>query len=216
MKEDKQGNQTFYDLHFALHDAGNDIDSIRSLVKEQLKITNNHVYRAKLSAFANPKNYGGRFKDLRRFMKRDIKSSSTKEGTPIGQEELGHSSTVPEFELIDSGLEGSERLRLHLDRERNRRIVEKKKADTLAKTGTLACEVCSFNFEKVYGELGKNFCEVHHLFPLSEAVSEEVLTKLRDLAIVCANCHRMLHREPWTDVTSLRLLVDEIDKAINK
>jgi 5-methylcytosine-specific restriction protein A len=56
--------------------------------------------------------------------------------------------------------------------------------------------VCGFDFAGVYGPRGSNFCEVHHLKPLSD-VHSEVETRLQDLAIVCSNCHRMLHREPW-------------------
>lgn len=29
------------------------------------------------------------------------------------------------------------------------------------------CTICKFNFEKVYGEIGKDFIHVHHIKPLS-------------------------------------------------
>jgi 5-methylcytosine-specific restriction protein A len=62
-----------------------------------------------------------------------------------------------------------------------------------SQSGKLKCEVCDFDFEDVYGTLGKSFCEVHHKTPIS-ANEIEVETKLEDLAIICSNCHRIIHR----------------------
>jgi 5-methylcytosine-specific restriction protein A len=56
------------------------------------------------------------------------------------------------------------------------------------------CIVCSFEFEKVYGGLGKGFIHVHHLKPLSEQDGEYNLDPEQDLRPVCPNCHAMLHR----------------------
>lgn len=59
----------------------------------------------------------------------------------------------------------------------------------------LVCEVpgCGFDFEAVYGQLGEGFAEVHLLRSLSE-MDGPALTTLADLAVVCANCRRMIHR----------------------
>lgn len=56
------------------------------------------------------------------------------------------------------------------------------------------CLVCGFNFENVYGDRGKDFIEIHHLRPLSTVREEVVIDPQTDLAPVCANCHRMIHR----------------------
>jgi 5-methylcytosine-specific restriction enzyme A len=59
----------------------------------------------------------------------------------------------------------------------------------------LSCVVCNFNFEEAYGERGKDFVEVHHVNPLSTLDGIEVeVDPATDLAPVCANCHRMIHR----------------------
>ena len=93
--------------------------------------------------------------------------------------------------------------RLHRQRERNASLVKKKKQ--LAKS--LACEVCGFDFLECYGELGKGYIECHHTKPISEYQPGE-RTKLADLALVCANCHRMLHRKrPWLSIEELKLLL---------
>lgn len=77
----------------------------------------------------------------------------------------------------------------------------------LKATGSLACEVCAFDFVKHYGKLGEGFCEVHHRKLLATTVVERV-TNLEDLAVVCSNCHRMLHREgKLISVAKLRLML---------
>lgn len=103
--------------------------------------------------------------------------------------------------------EGRLLMRLHTSRERNRSAVERKKANVLSVEGRLACEACGFDFEKVYGELGSGFAECHHTLPLAEAASSRV-TRLADLAIICANCHRMMHRShPMKSIDELRHLL---------
>lgn len=89
--------------------------------------------------------------------------------------------------------EGGAVLRLHLSRERDRKLVAKKKQQAIAANGRLVCEVCSFDFAARYGELGDGFIEAHHRKPVSQ-LTEGEKTRLDDLALVCANCHRMLHR----------------------
>lgn len=64
------------------------------------------------------------------------------------------------------------------------------------------CAVCGFNFEKVYGLWGKNWAEVHHLVPISESKKEKRQTDPKiDLVVLCANCHRMIHRKKGVALT---------------
>lgn len=60
--------------------------------------------------------------------------------------------------------------------------------------GRLACEApgCGFDFFDTYGETGRDFAHVHHLKPLSARTGPSK-TGLEDLAVVCANCHAMIH-----------------------
>jgi 5-methylcytosine-specific restriction protein A len=102
--------------------------------------------------------------------------------------------------------EGKVLYRQHRFRERNRRLVSAAKTNALRK-GKLSCDICGFDFYKTYGELGKGFIECHHTVPVSEYAKNKG-TKLKDLALVCSNCHRMLHRRrPW-------LLVPELSELI--
>ncbi len=112
------------------------------------------------------------------------------------------------FELgIDSkffAIEGEQQLITHLRRERDPKIVALKKQQVLQATGKLSCEVCAFDFKEKYGELGTNFCEAHHVAPLSDT-TQQVETRLSDLAILCSNCHRMIHRtKPMESVAEFK------------
>lgn len=91
------------------------------------------------------------------------------------------------------GLEGKQRteLRNHKFYERNPIIVKQAKEKALAEN-RLICEVCDFNFKLVYPEVGIGFIECHHRIPIANGVERK--TKIEDLALVCSNCHRMLHR----------------------
>ena len=114
-------------------------------------------------------------------------------------------ASVPDIEEEQiSAREGAVSTRHHLHRERDRTIVAAKRRQVLAATGRLACSVCTFDFQQFYGEIGADFCEIHHLIPLADA-DGEVQTRLDDLAIVCSNCHRMLHRSrPFLTIEQLK------------
>jgi len=59
----------------------------------------------------------------------------------------------------------------------------------------LKCIVCGMDFEKVYGEVGKNFIHIHHLTPIYKIQKEYKINFKEDLRPVCPNCHAMLHRK---------------------
>jgi hypothetical protein len=107
--------------------------------------------------------------------------------------------TVTKVAFEDSELsyfEGQRRERFVLHRRREDAARRAKLEWFRQKHGRVFCEVrhCEFDFADVYGkDLGKDFAQVHHLKPLSRA-GGPVVTKLRDLAIVCPNCHAMIHR----------------------
>ena len=111
-------------------------------------------------------------------------------------EDYGTDAT--EIGLVDesiAALEGRARRRMivHRSRERTLRLA-KIRSVMHATGGRLRCEVpgCGFDFGERYGSLGAGYAQVHHLRPLA-SVESEVTTTLNDLAVVCANCHAMLH-----------------------
>jgi 5-methylcytosine-specific restriction protein A len=110
---------------------------------------------------------------------------------------------------LDDGIEAEEGgllTALHRRRERSRKLVDRKKAKVLAGKQHLSCEVCGFDFAATYGDRGVGFIECHHTKPVSDGVGQK--TRLADLALVCANCHRMIHaRRPWLTLDELRGLL---------
>lgn len=98
---------------------------------------------------------------------------------------------IPESDAYE-GEEGGVVLRLHKRYERDGRLVTAKRKDAL-RSGTLSCEACGFDFRLAYGEIGAGYIEVHHINPLS-SMAPGRKTRLEDLALLCANCHRVAHR----------------------
>jgi 5-methylcytosine-specific restriction protein A len=98
------------------------------------------------------------------------------------------------WEQDEFALEGE--LRVALVRHRAReRLLRDAKIDQYwhAHAGRLPCEVCGFDFVEGYGEIGRGYAQVHHREPLG-CRTRPSETRLTDLAVVCANCHAMIHR----------------------
>jgi 5-methylcytosine-specific restriction protein A len=71
------------------------------------------------------------------------------------------------------------------------------------------CQICDFCFLEKYGEIGKEFCHVHHIEPLSEVGGERDIDPTKDLIPVCANCHAIIHRKkPALKPEELRALLN--------
>jgi 5-methylcytosine-specific restriction enzyme A len=111
-----------------------------------------------------------------------------------------------EAEAFDGGL----LTRLHLLCERDRGIVEEKKHTASKSEAGLSCEVCAFDFAAFYCDRGQGFIECHHIVPLHTLRAGQ-RTRLADLALVCANCHRMLHAS--RPVATLAQLRSELVKS---
>lgn len=131
------------------------------------------------------------------FDKRDLLNNIVSEITNITsniaiKKEILHIEE-DEQTVEDKVEEGTILYKLHKVRERAPLIVKKKKEDALKKEGKLICEVCGFDFYDSYGDLGKGFIECHHRTPLA-SIKASTQTTLKDLALVCSNCHRMLHK----------------------
>lgn len=114
----------------------------------------------------------------------------------------GELAKSPDGELTEAA-EGQLLTRLHRYRERSRLLVERRKKQALQEQGKLVCEACGFNFSDRYGESGAGLIEVHHTTPVHTLRAGET-TKLAELALLCANCHRVVHaRKKWLTVQEL-------------
>lgn len=101
--------------------------------------------------------------------------------------------------------EGRLLMRRHVARERDPKLRSRKIAAAVSAGQSLKCEVCRFDFEQFYGDRGRGFIECHHVIPLHTAGPRQ--NRLQDLALLCANCHRMIHRPPWLRPGDLRILI---------
>ena len=105
-----------------------------------------------------------------------------------------------DYEAYEGGL----RLASHLSRERDATLIAKFKAQ-LAKP---VCDVCKMDFSEAYGVAGANYIEAHHRIPVSK-LAEGQKTTISDLVPLCANCHRIIHR-------NMDMAVEELAEIVAK
>lgn len=107
-------------------------------------------------------------------------------------EHTGAATTLGTAGIVAVEGQSSTRLVKHRARERALRDAKVRAKEA---TGALRCETpgCGFDFAERYGELGRGYAHVHHRRPLA-AMDGPTEVTLDDLAIVCANCHAMIHR----------------------
>lgn len=97
--------------------------------------------------------------------------------------------------------------RSHKSRERDSRVIDMAKHNFKIRFGKLYCQICKFDFEEKYGDLGKDFIEGHHTIAVSEMPPGHK-TVPDNIAMLCSNCHRMVHKKrPW-------LTMEDLDKLI--
>jgi 5-methylcytosine-specific restriction protein A len=79
------------------------------------------------------------------------------------------------------------------------KLLRDKAIDFYTREGTIVCEACGFDFYKIYGDIGRGYIEIHHQKPIVEYDETDFLRlvaeALKDLIPLCANCHRMVHRQ---------------------
>lgn len=95
----------------------------------------------------------------------------------------------------------------HLTRERAPGLAKKKKAQFRKRHGRFFCEACGTD-SRLYSDLAGSTFEVHHRRPLGQ-LKKRVKTTLSDLGLLCANCHRAIHRtKPMRSIASFKRLIE--------
>ncbi len=107
-------------------------------------------------------------------------------------------TVLEETEAEIEAVEGRRRLRMHLGRERSATLIKAFKASLTS----FACEACGTDMGDLYGALGEGYIEAHHRVPVA-ILMEGAATRLTDLAALCPNCHRMIHRNGLMSVEAL-------------
>lgn len=111
--------------------------------------------------------------------------------------------------------EGSPLFKMHKQLERDKNISNRAKIKRFLEKGSLECEICGIDFHKIYGDLGRGYIEAHHKIPVSELKGDKK-TKISDFALVCSNCHRMLHRKKTSIPTQTLKNIIEETRKLNK
>ncbi|MBP2367674.1 HNH endonuclease [Pseudonocardia parietis] len=112
-----------------------------------------------------------------------------------------------DLDMLEGGAGvGSALLRRHLRRERKAALRSRKIAQARELGRPVACEVCDVDFSVVYGEHGTGYIECHHRPSLHGIGPTQ--THIDDLALICSNCHRMIHR------TTPALTVEELSAIV--
>lgn len=116
---------------------------------------------------------------------------------------VGESLPTPDEE--ETFREGRIVTALHLRRERNPKL----RSRLLAAVGSaLCCEACGEGPKSSAPELMASSFEVHHKQPLS-LLAADTETRLSDVALLCAACHRVVHRmmnlrKEWVSLDDLK------------
>jgi len=114
----------------------------------------------------------------------------------------------------DEFVEGRILTELHKKRERNPNV-RKRILAARRKKGKLTCDICKTQSRSSDPTLEDATLEAHHLMPISMALERK--TQLADIALLCANCHRLLHRaisikKRWLDINEGRQTIDLLDE----
>ncbi len=106
--------------------------------------------------------------------------------------------------------EGRVATRLHRLRERDAKVRRHLLASR-RRLGQVRCDMCEEPSPCVRSDLEDAAFETHHLLPLASGA--ERLTRLADVALLCATCHRVLHRaicleRRWVGIAEGRTLLE--------
>jgi len=108
------------------------------------------------------------------------------------------------YDETDNSAFEKKQIRLHRRIERNTSLSKKVK-----KLKGYKCGACEMKFTDVYGEIGKDFIEAHHLNPISELEIGKFKVDLEnDFAVLCSNCHSMIHKlQDPSDLNELKRII---------
>ena len=126
---------------------------------------------------------------------------------------LGESKHAPELPAVDTEEEFFEGRLLtahHSWRERRPKL-RRQLIASREKDGKLECEGCGWNGGAVDAQIARSGFEAHHLAPLAE--TGPAVIKLKDVALLCATCHRLTHR--WIALNGEWLSREAIAKVVS-
>jgi hypothetical protein len=96
---------------------------------------------------------------------------------------------------ISGHIEDYSRFRAHLVIERNQKLIRYVK-----RVRGNVCELCKMEFARAYGPIGRGYIEAHHCTPVSTRKGKIDQLGPKDFRVLCANCHRMIHKANLPDM----------------
>lgn len=127
------------------------------------------------------------------FIYEDIKDSFN--NVTIATERRKRILTYDENLMITEGTRKNRNITLY---ERSRKLRDFA-IEQYTKSGHIKCTACAFDFLDFYGEIGRDYIEIHHVKPVFQYDDEDrnVFLKraLENVIPACSNCHRMIHRD---------------------
>ncbi len=131
----------------------------------------------------------------------------------IGINLLGSTQSSPDekLDMVDVQVLEGERVQRELSViKRSKKIVAQAKARHKP-----VCWACNLDFSEKYGPLGVGYIECHHVDQLSGREGTNQITSVEDLALLCSNCHRMVHmKTPCLTVAELRDIIAEAERGL--
>jgi hypothetical protein len=122
---------------------------------------------------------------------------------------LIHFDSLPKTDLEEdiTGKEGRILTRVHAYKERDKKFAARaKKYYKIKNGGNLWCVACDLKPELQYNDRGERCIEAHHKIPIEELQPDSIV-RVDDVAMVCANCHRVIHsQKPCLTIEEVRAL----------
>jgi 5-methylcytosine-specific restriction protein A len=185
-----------------------------------------HSRAARKESFRNPDGVAFKLQNLRQVATGKGLGNVSKVDREVWEELGSERERAKELaRLIRSGLSALERIpaetediefvegrvvtETHLRRERSAQL-RVRLLGQRSRAGNLRCEICAADGSAVNPSVLEAMFECHHVVPLS-AVGEKG-TRLKDLALLCANCHRMVHaaiaiQERWISMDEAKAFI---------
>ncbi|MDH2015024.1 HNH endonuclease [Pseudomonas juntendi] len=197
-------------------------------LSDELRSFPYHLLQARESSFRNPDSILFKLQNLRAV----DKGAGLKNTSKIDREvwlELGWSreltsrlasdvrrrvetmENLPKSYDEEEFSEGKAATALHVRRERSAKL-RKEFIRIRLKSEKLLCDICRVDGYHLDPDIRDSMFECHHVLPLS--IRGESNTKISEMALLCANCHRLLHRA--MAVRSKWLSIEEAREIIKK
>lgn len=111
-----------------------------------------------------------------------------------------------DFEFTEGRAVTEAHKRIERNKSIRKKLLKKRRDDE-----KLHCEICKCTGLNLDETIRESIFEAHHTLPIAQ--TGEVKTKLSDMALICANCHRLVHR--LMSIEKRWISVNEVANILN-